>query len=221
MTAARLALPLLLGIAARAAQPMSDVFPTLDDLERADGVCGVSWAELQRRCAPGAGPGQTQGGWISDGTPIREVLERDWATVAAAGTTHRELAAHLDAVWAKGRVCDYDHQTDEIGYDVRSVSWSALPSTGLQRLKITCAHTRGIQSDLINPDDWFQYGWNVDWSLSSGHIKLRFGGRNSSSGIVQYIREFGFYEGGEGNDYRVDPAALIKLLTGTSSALEM
>uniref|UniRef100_A0A7S1WIV5 Uncharacterized protein n=1 Tax=Alexandrium catenella TaxID=2925 RepID=A0A7S1WIV5_ALECA len=215
--ARRLARACLLG-GAQASQRMSALFSTYEALARADGVAGVGWAELQRRCEPGAGPGQTQGGWISDGAPIRDVLEEDWTAVARAGTTHLELAAHLDAVWARGRVCSFEGARDEVEYDVRSLNGNTLSGERPQSLKISCMHTRGIQQDLIHPENWFEYGWNVDWTLSNGKVALHFGGRNSSAGIVQYIRDFGFYEGGKDNSYRIDPLKLIELLTGMRPA---
>lgn len=196
-------------------KPMSKMFATWKDLDQATGIEGVSWAELQQRCKPGAGPGQTQGGWISDGSPIKGVLKEDWDYVQSIGTTHLELAAHLDAVYKKSHNCNFDKQLDEIKYDVSDLLGNTLRSKGPVALKIACMRTRGIQGDLIRNDNEFMNGWNTDWTMSREGLTLHFGGLDSEAGIVQYIRDFGFYEGGRENDYRIQPRILVAMLTGT------
>ena len=203
--------------AATEAAPMSANFATWADLEAANGVGGVSWEALQRRCQPGAGPGQSSGGWISDGTPLLEVLRQDWDAVRQLGTTHLELAAHLDAVWAAATPCDFDHPKAEVDYDVRSLKQNTLPSNGPVRLKLSCLHTRGMQQDLLKPND-FGEAWNVQWTVGDGDVELSIGGRDSTAGILEYARLFGFYEGGAGNAFRLDPAKVVRLLTGGAAA---
>eukprot|EP00928_Gymnodinium_smaydae_P030900 TRINITY_DN22844_c0_g1_i1.p1 TRINITY_DN22844_c0_g1~~TRINITY_DN22844_c0_g1_i1.p1 ORF type:complete len:232 (-),score=61.96 TRINITY_DN22844_c0_g1_i1:132-827(-) len=192
---------------------MSELFESFAELDAAPGVQGVPWATLEKRCRPGAGPGQTQGGWISDGTPLKEVLREDWATVKRLGTTHMELAAHMDAIWAASRTCDFTSAKSEIDYDVRSLPQNTLKSDGPVHLRVSCMHTRGIQDDLIKADGFFS-GWNVDWKVQAADETFRIGGRNSTAGILQYVKQFGFYEGGKDNEYRLDPAKLVKALTG-------
>lgn len=195
------------------ATKMSEYFHSWADLQSADGIHGVPWAELQHRCEPGAGPGQTYYGWIARGTSLLDVLRKDWETVKQLKTTHLELAAHLDAIYHQGSVCNFDTEKSEITYDARNLAGNSLPASGPVTLQLHCTHTRGLQQDLIMPDSFF-LGWNMDWSITSGGFEFHIGGPDSSAGLVKYIKEFGFYEGGDSNSYRVDPAKLVAMLTG-------
>jgi hypothetical protein len=196
---------------------MSQVFASWDDLATSDRVQNISWTDLQKRCEPGAGPHQAQGGWISDGMAIKDLLEKDWNTVKALGTTHLELAAHLDAIWSLANPCDFNNAKQEIDYVPTSVPQNTLHSEGPVHLHLSCLRTRGIQDDLFK-EGMFN-GWNTEWTISNGDIKLDIAGRDSKVGLVQYIKWFGFYEGGADNSYRVDPQRLYNLLSGEQTAL--
>jgi len=208
------------GLAAQAAgavprgpqQQMSQLFPTWEALEAAPGVQGLTWDLLQGRCAPGVAMGQTQGGWISDGTPIKRVLRRDWELVRQLGSTHLELVAHLDAVYEEAQPCDFEHPKTAIEYDARRLPGNTLRSDGPVQLELSCYRHRGIQQDLLHPEEWNR-GWNVVWTVSDGARRLEIGGRNSSTGLLEYTKLFGFYEGGRDNAYRVAPEAIADLLT--------
>lgn len=191
---------------------MSELFSTWEALANSDGVAGVSWAELQKRCWPGAGPGQAQGGWINDNTTIKNVLRQDWDAVKLLGATHLELVAHLDAVWRLGRPCDFENPKTEIEYDPRTLPHNSLKARGPVQLQLSCLRTRGIQEDLLDPSNWNK-GWNTQWTVAGGDIKFQIGGENSSSGLLKYAKLFGFYEGGRSNEFRVDPTQLAKMLT--------
>jgi len=57
--------------------------------------------------------------------------------------------------------------------------------------------------------------WNEEYTIRNLHNDLEVliaGG--PESGIISYIRLYGFYEGGDGNPYRVDPLILFAVLTG-------
>jgi len=196
---------------------MSQLFAKWDDLAQSESVKNVSWTELQKRCEPGAGPHQAQGGWISDATAIKDVLKKDWDTVKALGTTHFEIAAHLDAIWSLASPCDFKNPKQEIDYDPSKLPQNTLDSTGLVHLHLTCLHTRGIQDDLLT-EGMFN-GWNTEWTVSNGDVKFDIAGRDSSLGLVQYIKWFGFYEGGADNAYRVDPQRLVAMLSGKKLVL--
>jgi len=199
---------------------MSHAFATWEELDSSTDVAGVTWPDLQVRCTPGAGPAQTMGGWISDGTPIKEVLRQDWETVRGFGTTHKELVAHLDFIWAQAQPCDYDNPASAIDYDVRALPNNTLETSGPVHLMLSCLHTRGVQQDLLDPYN-FNEGWNTEWILNDSRDELRVGGRNSSIGLLEYIRLFGFYEGGNDNEYRLDPTRLVQLLTNSKSIRDL
>jgi hypothetical protein len=197
--------------------PMSHLFATWDDLAKSDSVQNVSWTELQKRCQPGVGPHQAQSGWISDSMAIKDVLKKDWETVKVLGTSHIELAAHLDAIWSLANPCDFKNPKNQIDYDPRSLQQNTLDSRSPVHLSLTCLRTRGIQDDLLK-DGMFS-GWNTEWTLSNGDVKVHIGGRDSRLGLVQYIKLFGFYEGGVNNAYRVDPQGLVAMLSGKKAVL--
>lgn len=195
--------------------PMSEVFRTWTDVELSTGFAGATWSELQMRCAPGGGPGQTQGGWISDGAPIMEVLRKDWAKVHSLNTTHIEVAAHLDAIWDKAHPCAFDNPGRDVTYNANELEGNTLATFGSVQLKLTCTRTRGVQQDLLDPYN-FSKGWNTEWTLNDGRDQLVVGGRNSSYGLLHYVRLFGFYEGGQSNTYRLDPVRFVAMLTNST-----
>jgi len=192
---------------------MSSGFATWQDLQASQDVHGVTWEVLQHRCSPGAGAGQTQGGWISDGRPIKEVLRDDWDAVRNLNATHLEIVAHLDAIWMQADPCGFENPKREIEYDARSLPGNSLAAAGPVSLTLSCLRERGIQQDLLDPYN-FMKGWNVQWTVKSNGLQVLIGGRNSSAGVLAYAKLFGFYEGGADNPYRVSPARVAAILAG-------
>ncbi|KAL6057765.1 hypothetical protein QOT17_015269 [Balamuthia mandrillaris] len=70
--------------------------------------------------------------------------------------------------------------------------------------------------DEEEADDEAQWKWCVEYkfkNLNNG-LKVRIGG-DATAGVVRYIQNYGFYEGGgPSNAYRVDPSVLVAVLTG-------
>lgn len=201
---------------------MSRIFPDWESLAASVECDGVSWDVLERRCLPGRGYGQTHTGWISDGMPLTDVLRHDWEVVASLGTTHTEVVAHLDAIWEKADPCRKD--SSNFQYDVNSLLGNTLQGDPVT-LVVSCLHTNGYQEDLLFPLEE-EREWHGEWFIdananhllpgSAGRDKpvLRIGGRNSEFGVLRYTKDFGFYEGGAKNPYRIDPQTIVWALTG-------
>ncbi|KAL6072390.1 TFIIS central domain-containing protein [Balamuthia mandrillaris] len=70
--------------------------------------------------------------------------------------------------------------------------------------------------DEEEADDEAQWKWCVEYkfkNLNNG-LKVCIGG-DATAGVVRYIQNYGFYEGGgPSNAYRVDPSVLVAVLTG-------
>jgi len=93
-----------------------------------------------------------------------------------------------------------------------------------QLLKITKTFYMGDQFSLFYNFEKDREGkqpkenqkWNVEYrieNLNNG-VWILVGG-TSTSGVIFYIEEYGFYEGGGvNNDYRVDPFSLYAVITG-------
>lgn len=87
---------------------------------------------------------------------------------------------------------------------------------GFQPLRVEILTSRGGQESIFGDrpgreNNWGREMWVTNLS-NNVHIKV-------ASGVIDYIEDFGFYEGGgEQNKYRVDPAKLHSILTGKSLA---
>ena len=93
-----------------------------------------------------------------------------------------------------------------------------------QPLKITKTFYMGDQFSLFYNFEKDRKGeqpkenqkWNVEYrieNLNNG-VWILIGG-TSTSGVITYIEEYGFYEGGGvNNEYRVDPFSLYAVITG-------
>merc|ERR1711937_817735 len=65
------------------------------------------------------------------------------------------------------------------------------------KLTVVCIKTNGFQEDLFDPSDDSRH-WDVEWIIDANLVPLgqpgrdrpvlRFGGRNSFTGIVRYMR---------------------------------
>lgn len=184
-------------------------------------INGIPIDEIERRARPAKspqGPNQTvenegvsYSGFLGMNESLKEVLLADWQTVRVLGWTHEALAFHLGAI-CKGvqAAGSYNNQV-ELRYDHSGKGGAT------QTLKATYVRHRGTQVDIFSPSMDFGSSWNGQCSItniSTGASVMW------SPGVEIYIRKYGFYEGGgKQNQYRVDPVALISVLTGESEEL--
>jgi len=78
---------------------------------------------------------------------------------------------------------------------------------------------QGKQFSLFRNGDIDDSSWQEDYEITNQSIPeltLLIAG-NSTTGIVRYIEDYGFYEGGDGNQYRIDPNVLVAVITGRRS----
>jgi len=89
-----------------------------------------------------------------------------------------------------------------------------------QKIIVRLLYTKGYQEDLFRPKDYSQRDVDTPekWSIHQVIENQTNGVRLVlNPGVLNYIRQFGFYEGGgEENPYRVDPIKVVALLTGKS-----
>lgn len=98
------------------------------------------------------------------------------------------------------------------------VALTVLAISKLQILYVKYESTRGIQENIFEPEKnkMHQKGWNSQIKIIN---LLNCQRVTIGNGVVDYIRNYGFYEGGgEKNAYRVDPARLVAILTGAALA---
>jgi len=203
-------------------KPMSKMFATWQQLDASKGVDNITWETIEKACPPADTPEGTVSGWISDGTPLKTVLKDDWTTVQSLGTTHLELAAHLDAVYKLAQDAQCSDTGTHVSYDVKSLPGNTLKSAGPVALKIACLYSNGFQMDLLYPSD-FSKAWSDEWIIDgrTGNAIggdaprdfLRVAGEDSAKGILSYVKNFGFYEGGSNNPYRLPPSRIVQILT--------
>jgi hypothetical protein len=170
-----------------------------------------------------------------------DCLRNDWIKVLNLGTTHYEFATHLRNILQtaeerrKKKNWGPDHVV-VVKYDVTAVQWGTLKSVGLGPQRLTVSHysylgtqwslfynlsyngtdqsDRTLSSHCHIPYDNLK--WNEDYTIvnDAQQIEVTIAG-GLRGGIINYIENFGFYEGGgPQNPYRVDPDKLFSLLTG-------
>jgi len=164
---------------------------------------------------------RSHSGFLGPGESLKGVLMQDWELVTQRlGTTHLQLAAHLRALLtlAKAEI----RNEGEVVYDVSVVPSNTLVQPfGPQAIRVEKTFYLGEQYSLFfNPeraDSPDNQKWDIEYCFKSARsgLSLRVGGE-ADRGVVTYIQHYGFYEGGGvANEYRVDPAELIALITGS------
>ena len=209
-------------------------YEEIDKLQQLD---GVRISEIERRARPGM---YAISGFLGSHELLKDVLKKDWQTVRRLGTTHIELANKINAIWEKcsyGRTKIILHTStspkpllerapfklatliflvsaiaivifnNPLGWFgvCLAVSFALLALSKMQILLVSHSAYRGMQEDIFGDK-----GWNSEISilnlLNLKQIKI-------AAGAVDYIKKFGFYEGGgDQNPYRVDPARLTVII---------
>lgn len=187
-------------------------------LDNLKSINGLTLEQIEARARPGA---FSQSGFIGKDESFIEVLKKDWETVESLKVTHEQLATHLKNIinCAQRYKSPYHNHANPEAFEYSSEDLKDfLTEDGPQMVEVFLNYTRGQQDDLFEPIDPTQrevdtpQGWNEEIVVKnpSNGIELRL-----NTGILSYIREFGFYEGGgDENPYRVDPRKVMSLLTG-------
>ena len=196
-------------------------------------INGLSIEEIEARARPGK---YSQAGFIGEKESFKEVLRKDWETVEKFHVTHAELTAHLKNIISialraekslsiarraeKSSKKIYDEDPYIIEYRTHDLTGNTIQSERPQNLKVWLNGTKGCQRDLFQPKEDSQRNVDTRETWSDEHtVENPTNGvvLHLNSGILNYIYNFGFYEGGgDQNRYRVDPLKILALLTGKS-----
>ena len=203
---------------------------------------GVPISIIEERARPGKG---AQSGFLGKDERLIDVLKKDWETVRKLGVTHRQLANCLQCLMEvaperstlttfqiKDGFISVLNATSQDAGD-RPISENSLKGElgfkggfiGKYRLReeLQCEvfkiHSRGKQYDIFRPTGSSEdtAGIVSPWGTE---CRIRVSGAqqqtiNVNPGVLAYIRNFGFYEGGgKSNRYRVDPVTVVSILTG-------
>ncbi len=214
-----------------------DGAPLFDSDEEARTADEAEYVELLRSM-------RSRCGFLAFGESLERCIEADRALCAALHVSPPLLASSLRSVLlafeaGASTAADASIVTRELSFDaVRSLlpSASGSSSSSSSSLLVTRIHSRGFQrSPFVNLDtDSPDSVWNVEYhvlnrSLAPGSLTLKIGG-SLQFGALQHIADYDFFGGGGGaaalhavrehgrppivNEYRLDPALVVAVLTG-------
>ena len=150
-------------------------------------------------------------GFLGPNESFKEVLKKDWDTVERHNTTHEQLVNHLHSILKLAEKLQNEPDLPSPDYHIH-VEYNGQP------LLVDLACTRGWQYDIFNPNNESERTvdtpkvWNDENSIRHAKNGAKI---VVTTGVLSYIREFGFYEGGgNSNRYRVAPEKIMAILTG-------
>lgn len=181
---------------------------TNEQIDTITSINGLSIEEIERRCRPNS---YAMSGFLGPNESFKAVLKKDWDTVESHNTTHEQLVNHLRNILKLA-----EKLQDEI--DLPSPDYHIHVEYNGQPLLVDLACTRGTQYDIFNPNNESERTvdtpkvWNDENTIRHAKNGAKI---TVTTGVLSYIREFGFYEGGgDSNRYRVAPEAIMAILTG-------
>jgi len=202
---------------------LSKLIKNEKEIEELTMINGIPLAEIDRRAQPLKDKTQDKefwrcrsfNGFLDEGQSIKDCLLCDWNLVTRLGTTHLCLVNHLKAIIGKYNTI---RVSTKRGPDaVIKFTYTAIDLSGLiQNLTVSHRFYLGDQWTLFyNPSLPENDKWKEEFKITneSVNISILIGG-GLNVGIIQYIEDYGFYEGGINNEYRIDPEVLITVLTG-------
>lgn len=184
-----------------------------EQIDQLKSINGLTIEKIEKRAKPG---GYSGVGFIGPDEGFNEVLIKDWRTVELLKVTHAELADHLTNIGSLARHL----RTGTIEYSPSYAPNNTIPTDKPQKLTVNLVNKLGWQNDLFTPESNLPREVNTPMQWDQAHeITNKANGVSVriNTGVLSYIREFGFYEGGgDDNPYRVDPAKVMAILTGKS-----
>lgn len=197
-------------------QTTANFIKNKEQIDNLVAINGVSIEEIEKRAKTN---------FLGKDESFKEVLKKDWDTTEKLKVTHLELAAHLKNIIDIAKKQEGDAREIAVLYrpnDLESNTIYASP----QELEVVLEYTKGLQEDIFGhpeiPHDFDEAKkevktprfWNEEFTITNKSVGMTL---YVNSGVLSYIKEFGFYEGGgENNQYRVDPVKVMALLTGKS-----
>ena len=191
------------------------------DITNLKEINGVAISKIESRARPGK---WASSGFLGKEESLLNVLQKDWKTVNALGTTHIELADHLKSIWD---IALENFQNSREPESLIAYNFSKLKDNTINKhhkiklfngyMGITC----GMQGDIFfNGTVLNENGFGWPGEAWGSHLVLKNPKNNEAiilgEGVINYIRKYGFYEGGENNPYRIDPIRLASVFTGHS-----
>ncbi len=173
-------------------------------------INGVPIAEIEKRARPGA---DAQSGFLGRDEKLKDVLKADTSAMFNLGVTNEELGEELIKIIEKEK---------KAGAMLREVTINHTFKGRLQHIRVKGFETKGLQFSIFANKDTgdnnnpLNRPWDTHFEISNpvNGVKILVGG-DEKSGVPVYIRDIGFFEGGEKtNPWRVDPAALYSILSG-------
>jgi len=204
---------------------MSKKINDIEHIKSLQNINGISIQEIERRAQPLLDKTQDAkcwkcrsfNGFLNNNQTFKECLIQDWETVYALGTTHVILANHLRAILSQAEEI---RRNTKRGPDYTiQIKYSAKDIVGAkeQVLRISHRFYTGEQWSLFYNEQSSEEieKWREDYYISNDAMGLSITlGGGLKGGIIFYIENYGFYEGGTNNEYRIEPDKLVALLTG-------
>lgn len=216
---------------------MAEYIKRYEDEKKIQEINGVAFSLIEARGRPGK---YSTTGFLGKNENFKNVLDKDWKTVYELGFTHIELADHLQMIWNQSK----SFVPTPFYYDVSELKSNTLRARS-QLLITSLHHSCGWQDDIfhkeISKEEFLSRYANTtefsteeieqQWEWTSREVmKGDFWGSHMQilhvrtgktlqvgQGVIDYIRKYGFYEGGgKNNPYRLDPIDILSVLTGYS-----
>jgi hypothetical protein len=163
---------------------------------------------------------------------LRRALSQAKQTTSSLDSSFMET--HIDFVF------QHDHEKEEVKYKPQRLEVTRTIFTGEQyslfynpdnkngkkrekekeKEKEEEEEEGGLNIEMEEAEEE-QWKWRVEYTIRnqscSELLVLKVGGEAEKGGVLSYISDFGFYEGGLLNEYRLDPTLLLAVLTGVIS----
>ena len=198
---------------------MATDIKSIHDISNLKQINGLNISIIEERARPN---NWSDIGFIGKEDNLLDILQKDWKTVDALGTTHIELADHLKSIYDKAF---RENNKGSISYDFNTIKGNTINnSSSIKQFDVKIQITQGWQNDIfdpcIDPNFYDCYrtfktpiNWGTDLFLTNPKNKEYI---HVTDGVIKYIKKYGFYESGKENYYRIDPIRLASVFTGNS-----
>jgi len=205
---------------------MATDIKSFNDLSNLKQLNGVNISIIENRARPGE---WANTGFIGKEDNLLDVLQKDWKTVGALGTTHIEIADHLQAIWNISSKLEENKENPKnlITYDFNSIKGNTINTgSSIKTFYTDYSVTQGWQNDIFDSCITDNLSEDFDKCYESFNDRTVFGCDlhltnpenkehiHVTDAIIQYIKKYGFYESGEENFYSIDPIRLASVFTG-------
>jgi len=210
---------------------MSKRLRTLDDVKTLASINGVPIAVLDDLCRPL--PDRTKdpehwrqrssAGFLTGSSPsLIDVMMDDWIRVAGVlGTSHTHIADVLRTLLSRVERAGPEFVCEERCWFRPEVNPPVVLKLQRQRYNAPQWSPFGTLPMRINEKkdsaDGKEHCWDEELIITNEALGLQM---VVARGVIDFIDEIGFYEGGDDNPYRVDPLLLIATLTYAPGMVE-